>query len=103
MPVIIWWKSHDNEGTFEKETNRLLGAQVVGYEGVDKRIDVLATAIHAGMKATDLKELDLAYAPPYSSAKDPVNMAGYMIENIENRYLKQWFWKTSKNFRVMEV
>ena len=61
---------------FEKETNRLLGAQVVGYEGVDKRIDVLATAIHAGMKATDLKELDLAYAPPYSSAKDPVNMAG---------------------------
>ena len=76
---------------FEKETNRLLGAQVVGYEGVDKRIDVLATAIHAGMKATDLKELDLAYAPPYSSAKDPVNMAGYMIENIENRYLKQWF------------
>ena len=64
---------------FEKETNRLLGAQVVGYEGVDKRIDVLATAIHAGMKATDLKELDLAYAPPYSSAKDPVNMAGYMI------------------------
>ena len=63
----------------------------MGYEGVDKRIDVLATAIHAGMKATDLKELDLAYAPPYSSAKDPVNMAGYMIENIENRYLKQWF------------
>lgn len=76
---------------FEKETNRLLGAQIVGYEGVDKRIDVLATAIHAGMKATDLKELDLAYAPPYSSAKDPVNMAGYMIDNIENGYLKQWF------------
>ena len=59
---------------FEKETYRLLGAQIVGYEGVDKRIDVLATAIHAGMKATELKELDLAYAPPYSSAKDPVNM-----------------------------
>ena len=88
---------------FEKETNRLLGAQVVGYEGVDKRIDVLATAIHAGMKATDLKELDLAYAPPYSSAKDPVNMAGYMIENIENRYLKQWFLEDIENFRVMEV
>ena len=67
---------------FEKETFRLLGAQIVGYDGVDKRIDVLATAIHAGMKAPDLKELDLAYAPPYSSAKDPVNMAGFMIEKI---------------------
>ena len=75
---------------FEKNTYRLLGAQIVGYDGVDKRIDVLATAIHAGMKAFDLKELDLAYAPPYSSAKDPVNMAGFMIENIANGTLKQW-------------
>lgn len=75
---------------FEKETYRLLGAQIVGYEGVDKRIDVLATAIHAGMKATELAELDLAYAPPYSSAKDPVNLAGFMIENIENGILKQF-------------
>ena len=74
---------------FEKETYRLLGAQIVGYDGVDKRIDVLATAIHAGMKATDLKDLDLAYAPPYSSAKDPVNMAGFMIDNI-SKGLKQW-------------
>ena len=74
---------------FEKETYRLLGAQIVGYDGVDKRIDVLATAIHAGMKATDLKDLDLAYAPPYSSAKDPVNMAGFMIDNIA-KGLKQW-------------
>lgn len=75
---------------FEKETYRLLGAQIVGYEGVDKRIDVLATAIHAGLKATQLKDLDLAYAPPYSSAKDPVNMAGFMIENISKGILKQW-------------
>lgn len=75
---------------FEKGTYRLLGAQIVGYEGVDKRIDVLATAIRAGMKATDLKELDLAYAPPYSSAKDPVNMAGFMVDNIANGVLKQW-------------
>ena len=75
---------------FEKETYRLLGAQIVGYEGVDKRIDVLATAIHAGIKATELAELDLAYAPPYSSAKDPVNLAGFMIENIENGILKQF-------------
>ena len=75
---------------FEKGTYRLLGAQIVGYDGVDKRIDVLATAIRAGMKATDLKDLDLAYAPPYSSAKDPVNMAGFMIDNIANGVLKQW-------------
>ena len=75
---------------FEKETYRLLGAQIVGYEGGDKRIDVLAVAIHAGMKATELKDLDLAYAPPYSSAKDPVNMAGFMIDNISKGTLKQW-------------
>ena len=75
---------------FEIGTYRLLGAQIVGYEGVDKRIDVLATAIHAGLRATELKDLDLAYAPPYSSAKDPVNMAGFMIENLENGVLKQW-------------
>lgn len=78
---------------FEKETYRLLGAQIVGYEGVDKRIDVLAVAIHAGMKATQLKDLDLAYAPPYSSAKDPVNMAGFMIDNIAQGRLKQWYLK----------
>ena len=76
---------------FEKDTYRLLGAQIVGYEGVDKRIDVLATAIHAGLKATQLKDLDLAYAPPYSSAKDPVNMAGFMIDNIANGTMKQWY------------
>ena len=75
---------------FERESFRLLGAQIIGYDGVDKRIDVLATAIHAGMNATELKELDLAYAPPYSSAKDPVNMAGFMIDNIASGVLKQW-------------
>ena len=76
---------------FEKGTCRLLGAQIVGYEGVDKRIDVLAAAIHAGMRATQLKNLDLAYAPPYSSAKDPVNIAGFMIDNIANGTMKQWY------------
>ncbi len=76
---------------FEKETYRLLGTQIVGYEGVDKRIDVLATAIRCGMNAVDLKDLDLAYAPPYSSAKDPVNMAGFMIENLKNGVVKQWY------------
>ncbi|MCI9577376.1 MAG: FAD-dependent oxidoreductase [Oscillibacter sp.] len=76
---------------FEPGTFRLLGAQIVGYEGVDKRIDVLATVIHAGMKATQLKDLDLAYAPPYSSAKDPVNMAGFLADNLEKGVLRQWF------------
>ena len=75
---------------FEKGTCRLLGAQIVGYEGVDKRIDVLATAIHAGLTAAQLKVLDLAYAPPYSSAKDPVNMAGFMVENLANGVVKQF-------------
>lgn len=61
---------------------KILGAQITGYEGVDKRIDVIATAIRAGMTVYDLQELELAYAPPFSSAKDPVNMAGYVAENV---------------------
>ncbi|HBQ64657.1 MAG TPA: pyridine nucleotide-disulfide oxidoreductase [Clostridiales bacterium] len=67
---------------FSKTDGRILGAQVIGYEGVDKRLDVIATAIHAGMTVHDLEKLELAYAPPYSSAKDPVNMAGYVASNI---------------------
>ena len=77
---------------FEKQTFRLLGAQIAGGEGVDKRIDVLAVALHAGMRADELKDLDLAYAPPYSSAKDPVNMAGFMVENLKRGLVKQWHW-----------
>lgn len=77
---------------YEKETLKLLGAQIVGQCGVDKRLDVLATAISVGMKADQLKDLDLAYAPPYSSAKDPVNMAGFMIENISKGMVKQFHW-----------
>lgn len=78
---------------FEKSTCRLLGAQIVGFDGVDKRIDVLATAIRADMKAYELVDLDLAYAPPYSSAKDPVNMAGYIAENLRNGVVKQWYYE----------
>lgn len=66
---------------YRKENGGILGAQIVGYDGVDKRIDVIATAIRANMTVYDLTELELAYAPPYSSAKDPVNMAGYVAEN----------------------
>ena len=77
---------------YEKETLRLLGAQIAGYEGVDKRMDVIAAAIRAGMTADKLAELELAYAPPYSSAKDPVNMAGFMIENLETEKVAQFHW-----------
>lgn len=82
---------------YEKGTFRLLGAQIVGYEGVDKRIDVLATAMHAGLTGPQLKDLDLAYAPPYSSAKDPVNMAGFMMENLANGTVKQFHWEDVAN------
>ena len=78
---------------YNPENGRILGAQIVGFDGVDKRIDVLATAIRAGMAGEDLEELDLAYAPPYSSAKDPVNMAGFVIGNIRSGLLKQFNWK----------
>lgn len=77
---------------YEKDTLKLLGAQILGQEGVDKRLDVVATAISADMKADQLKDLDLAYAPPYSSAKDPVNMAGFMIDNISTGKVKQFHW-----------
>lgn len=75
---------------FDKSSFQILGAQIVGYDGVDKRIDVIATAIFAGLKATELKDLELAYAPPYSSAKDPVNMAGFIIDNIASGIVKQF-------------
>ena len=80
------------KGIFEKDTGRLLGAQIVGFEGVDKRTDVLATAIRAGMTAYDLAELELCYAPPFSSAKDPVNMLGFVMENLLTGKVKQFHW-----------
>ena len=78
---------------FERKTLSILGAQIVGYDGVDKRIDVIATAIRAGLRADQLKDLDLAYAPPYSSAKDPVNMVGFVAENIKNGVVKQFYYE----------
>ncbi len=77
---------------FDKESAKIIGAQAVGFEGVDKRIDVLATAIRFGATASDLSSLELAYAPPFSSAKDPVNMAGNMIENLLSGKVKQIHW-----------
>ncbi|MFI8684625.1 CoA-disulfide reductase [Rossellomorea sp. NPDC077527] len=67
---------------FHPETGEIFGAQAVGYKGVEKRIDVIATAIKGKLKVWDLADLELAYAPPYSSAKDPVNMAGYVAGNV---------------------
>ena len=87
---------------YERGSLKILGAQIVGYEGVDKRIDVIATAIRAGMKVTELKELDLAYAPPYSSAKDPVNMAGFIAENICNSIMKQFHYEDIPELRLRD-
>ena len=76
---------------FEPGTGKLLGAQVVGYDGVDKRLDVFATAIRAGMTVADLQHLELAYAPPFGSAKDPVNMAGFIGTNLLKGDLALWY------------
>lgn len=76
---------------FTAEDGRLLGAQIVGTHGVDKRIDVLATAIRAGMTVFDLERLELAYAPPYGSAKDPVNMAGFVAANLLRGDVVFWY------------
>lgn len=69
---------------FDKETGKILGVQIAGHAGVDKRCDVIAAAINFKASVNDLTKLELCYAPPYSSAKDPVNMAGYVAENILN-------------------
>ncbi|HVX22143.1 MAG TPA: FAD-dependent oxidoreductase [Acidimicrobiales bacterium] len=69
---------------FDPDSGAILGAQAVGGSGVDKRIDVLATAMAAGLEADRLADVELAYAPPFSSAKDPVNMLGYMAENVRS-------------------
>ena len=77
---------------YEKGTGKILGAQLSGYDGVDKGCDVIATAIRAGMTAYDLTELELCYAPPFGSAKDPVNFVGYVIENTLTGKVKNFFW-----------
>lgn len=79
----------DMLGAFSPD-GTLLGAQAVGADGADKRIDVLATALRAGFTADDLAELELAYAPPFGSAKDPVNMLGFMMQNVSAGTLKLW-------------
>lgn len=82
---------------WDKKTLKILGAQIVGYDGVDKRMDVIAAAIRFGAKITDLTELELCYAPPFGSAKDPVNMLGFVAENIVTGKMKQFFWHDVEN------
>jgi rhodanese-related sulfurtransferase len=76
----------------DPNSNLIMGAQAVGREGVDKRIDVIATAMRAGLRAEDLADLELAYAPPFGSAKDPINMLGYMAENLASGFTKSVQW-----------
>jgi NADPH-dependent 2,4-dienoyl-CoA reductase/sulfur reductase-like enzyme/rhodanese-related sulfurtransferase len=76
---------------FEPAEGKLLGGQVVGWDGVDKRIDVLAVAVRAGMTVFDLEHLELAYAPPYGAAKDPVNMAGFIGSNLLRGDIDLWY------------
>lgn len=82
---------------WDKKTLKILGAQIVGFDGVDKRMDVLAAAIRFGAKITDLTSLELCYAPPFGSAKDPVNMLGFVAENIVTGKVKQFFWHDAEN------
>lgn len=82
---------------WDKKTLKIIGAQIVGFDGVDKRIDVLATVIRLGGKISDLTTLELCYAPPFSSAKDPVNMLGFVAENIVTGKIKQFFWYDVEN------
>ena len=77
---------------FDANSGEILGAQGVGIEGVDKRIDVIATAIRGGITAPELADLELAYAPPFGSAKDPVNMLGYIAENLISGLTKNAQW-----------
>ncbi|OLN31427.1 FAD-dependent oxidoreductase [Desulfosporosinus metallidurans] len=88
---------------FERSGGRILGAQIVGSQGVDKRIDDIAGVIRRQGTVYDLQELELAYAPPFSSAKDPVNMAGYVAENIINRDVRTIHWHELKKINAKDI
>jgi NADPH-dependent 2,4-dienoyl-CoA reductase/sulfur reductase-like enzyme/peroxiredoxin family protein/TusA-related sulfurtransferase/rhodanese-related sulfurtransferase len=92
---------------FAPDTGRILGAQAAGFDGVDKRLDVLATALRAGQTVFDLEELELAYAPPFGSAKDPVNMAGFVASNVVRGDLTLWYAQdypaTTRGARLIDV
>ncbi|MDP1712263.1 MAG: rhodanese-like domain-containing protein, partial [Candidatus Nanopelagicaceae bacterium] len=81
-----------------QKTGEILGAQGVGTEGVDKRIDIIATAIRGGLTGPQLADLELAYAPPFGSAKDPVNMLGYVAENLLSGLAKNIQWHEVESY-----
>ncbi len=83
MSVKVLW---------DKASHKILGVQIVGFDGVDKRMDVIAAAMRLGAKVTDLAALELCYAPPFGSAKDPVNMVGFVAENVISGKIGQFFW-----------
>jgi len=89
--------------SFDPNNGKLLGAQAVGYEGVDKRIDLFAEAIRNGLTVFDLAEIEHAYAPPYSSAKDPVNIAGMVAENILDGTTKTMWWRDLNKYNEDEL
>ena len=93
---------------FDPKTGEILGAQGIGTEGVDKRIDVIATAMRGGITAPELADLELAYAPPFGSAKDPVNMLGYIAENVISGLVETAQWNeidgfASRGFELIDV
>ncbi len=92
---------------FSPSDGKILGAQIAGFDGVDKRLDVLATALRAGMTVYDLEDLELAYAPPFGSAKDPVNMAGFVASNVLRGDLRLWyandFPQATEGARIIDV
>ena len=88
---------------FDRADGRILGAQAVGFGGTEKRIDVLAPAVRAGFTAEDLTELDLCYAPPYSGAKDPVNLIGMATENVRQKLVKPFFGTSFDDMLVLDV
>ncbi len=92
---------------FSPDEGKILGAQIAGFDGVDKRLDVLATALRGGLTVFDLEHLELAYAPPFGSAKDPVNMAGFMASNVLRGDLRLWYAKdypeATEGARIIDV
>lgn len=110
--MIVWGKSH--AGYYPNATplslkiiynneGKILGAQCVGQDGVDKRIDVIATIMRLNGTTKDLRDAELCYAPPYNSAKDPINIAGMAIENVRQKLLKPYFGTDFNDFEIIDV